>query len=456
MWGEEQELAYAQLKRALTVPGLVLRHPDPANTYHLYTDWSVKGIAAVLNQRTPDGQEYMVACTSRSLNEHEARYEAWKGEMLAAVWGVKSFRPYLHGVHFFLHTDHRPLLWLLTAKEPSGQQARWVLSLQEYQYSLVHKQGKSNIADLPSRFPQDTLTDTTGARLNATGEPLQHPLPDVFHADGRPDTANHTHELLTQLREAEAGRPGNAVTAALLMHADAAPSGTQQDYLLWEHAAACMTDPMDAYAPTPAALLTGSNGGLSDHPGARQQDDHPWAVWRRDRLRQHAREWVSAAKSLLPGMHVPPSRPTLLVGEADGWGVRRATQLSTAAVADTFFPASQRGVVLLEPFGGLCAGLEMLLRNGTAIHQYHYLDINPVAREVAAHRVADLTGCTLPYVAALVCNPRRFCHAAGHPAAHHRAAGQGGRQGPQPSLDGGWRLAVSGHVSGRQGCRHEG
>lgn len=59
----------------------------------------------------------MIACVSRSLNEHEQRYEAWKGEMLAAVWGVKMMRVYLHGAqHFYLHTDHRPLLWLLTAQ----------------------------------------------------------------------------------------------------------------------------------------------------------------------------------------------------------------------------------------------------------------------------------------------------------------------------------------------------
>ena len=87
----------------------------------------------------------MVACVSRSLNEHEQRYEAWKGEMLAAVWGVKMMRIYLHGTpHFYIHTDHRPLLWLLTAREPTGQQARWVLSLQEYTFSLVHRPGSRN------------------------------------------------------------------------------------------------------------------------------------------------------------------------------------------------------------------------------------------------------------------------------------------------------------------------
>lgn len=184
-WSEQCEGAYTRLKQSLLTPGIMLRHPnpDPSHTYHLYTDWSTNGIAAVLNQKEPgpNGKEYMIACVSRSLNEHEQRYEAWKGEMLAAVWGVKMMRVYLHGVqHFYLHTDHRPLLWLLTAREPTGQQARWVLSLQDYNFSLVHRPGSGNIADLPSRFPAATAVDVTGARLNASGEPLQYPLPRVF------------------------------------------------------------------------------------------------------------------------------------------------------------------------------------------------------------------------------------------------------------------------------------
>jgi len=86
-WLPEHQVAYTRLKAALTTPGLALRHPVSGKPYYLYTDWSSQGIAAVLNQRDDDGSEYMVACVSRSLNEHERRYEAWKGETLAAVWG---------------------------------------------------------------------------------------------------------------------------------------------------------------------------------------------------------------------------------------------------------------------------------------------------------------------------------------------------------------------------------
>jgi hypothetical protein len=253
-WGTAQQGTYAGLKSALMTDGLVLKHPDPKLSYHLYTDWSTHGIAAVLNQREEDGTEYMVACVSCSLNEHERRYEAWKGEALAAVWGVKTFRPYLHGVeHFFLHSDHRPLLWMLTAKEPTGQQPRWILSLQDYCFSIVHRPGVRNIADLPSRFPQSTVLDATGARLNATADPLHHPLPTVLLPDCKTtsiDSTDYTCELLQQQRLLPSGGDMHPIAAAALQClAKGGMSPSQQQQQLLEYAMTGITeDCLDDFA----------------------------------------------------------------------------------------------------------------------------------------------------------------------------------------------------------------
>jgi hypothetical protein len=101
--------------------------------FTLHTDWSTKGLGAILTQADEQGGQRMVACISRSLNVHEARYPAWKGELLAVVWAVRHFKPYLAGRDFTVVTDHRPLLWLMSAAELAGQQERWVLALQELQ-----------------------------------------------------------------------------------------------------------------------------------------------------------------------------------------------------------------------------------------------------------------------------------------------------------------------------------
>jgi site-specific DNA-cytosine methylase len=311
--------------------------------------------------------------------------------MLAAVWGVKSFRPYLHGVHFFLHTDHRPLLWLLTAKEPTGQQARWVLSLQDYTYSLVHKPGALNIADVPSRHPCETVTDTTGARLNATDEPWQHPLPPVFLPDGTPDTVDYTHDLMHEQRTQSTRLPHHDVTAALLLYGSFDDSNSQLDHQLWEYASAAQHDCIDSFAPAPSALLAGNNGGVPDEGVGNEPGVQPWAAWRQDQLQQQVGGWVQQAQPNLATLHRPPTLPGRHRGEPDVHGVRPSQQLCTADIGPQFFSQlSSAPVVLLEPFGGLCAGLEMALRNGTAIQQYLYCDINPVARQIAAHRVTQL------------------------------------------------------------------
>jgi hypothetical protein len=72
-WTPECEAAYTELKSALTTPGLALHHPDPDLPFHLFTDWSVNGIAAVLNQRDSEGNWRLIAAVSRSLTPREKR-----------------------------------------------------------------------------------------------------------------------------------------------------------------------------------------------------------------------------------------------------------------------------------------------------------------------------------------------------------------------------------------------
>jgi hypothetical protein len=68
----------------------------------------------VLGQLNEEGQEYIVSCILRSLNKHEANYSSYEGEMLAAVWAIKTFRPYLLGLKFYVVTYHSPLIWLMS------------------------------------------------------------------------------------------------------------------------------------------------------------------------------------------------------------------------------------------------------------------------------------------------------------------------------------------------------
>ena len=55
---------------------------------------------------------------------------------------IRHFHHYLWGRHFELRTDHASLRWLNNYKNCDGMLARWLASLQEYDYSTVHRAGK--------------------------------------------------------------------------------------------------------------------------------------------------------------------------------------------------------------------------------------------------------------------------------------------------------------------------
>ena len=74
--------------------------------------------------------------------------------MLALVWAIKHFRPYLYGRRFTVRTDHASLRWLQSFHEPEGQVARWLECLSEYDFEVVHRPGtKHTNADALSRMP---------------------------------------------------------------------------------------------------------------------------------------------------------------------------------------------------------------------------------------------------------------------------------------------------------------
>ena len=152
-WGKPQNDAFLAVKEMLVSPA-VLKMPVKGLPYRLATDWSEYGYGAVLSQIHPDGNEYPVAFASRACNKHEKNYASYKGEMLAAVWGVEHFRMYLLGQSFTLVTDHQPLAFLMKSQKLSGLYARWACRLQEYDITVTYRPGSANCnADGISRFP---------------------------------------------------------------------------------------------------------------------------------------------------------------------------------------------------------------------------------------------------------------------------------------------------------------
>ena len=154
-WTTECEAAFLELKSRL-VSAPILAFPDFTKMFILDTDASQSGVGAVLSQ-LHDGQERVVAYASRVLSKAERQYSVTRKELLAVVTFAKHFRHYLLGRHFVVRTDHSSLQWLYNFKEPEGQTARWLESLQEFDFEVIHRSGRNHTnADALSRC------DTTG------------------------------------------------------------------------------------------------------------------------------------------------------------------------------------------------------------------------------------------------------------------------------------------------------
>lgn len=59
---------------------------------------------------------------------------------------MKHFRPYLYGRSFKILTDHKPLVYLFSLKEPLSRLLKFRLCLEEYDYLIEYVKGQQNVA----------------------------------------------------------------------------------------------------------------------------------------------------------------------------------------------------------------------------------------------------------------------------------------------------------------------
>ena len=160
VWDSSCSAAFHELRAAL-IDAPILAFPTETGEYILDTDASNFGLGGVLSQIQND-QERVVAYCSRALRPSQRRYCTTKREMLAAVAMCIQFRSYLRGARFTLRTDHKSLVWLHRFKDTEGMMSRWLHSLQQFQFSIVHRPGKDHgNADGLSRAPSSPCKQCT-------------------------------------------------------------------------------------------------------------------------------------------------------------------------------------------------------------------------------------------------------------------------------------------------------
>ena len=77
-------------------------------------------------------------------------------ELLAIVEFVKQHRHYLQGTRFCTRTDHAPSRFVVQAKDPERQLARWIDYLSTFDVEIQYRPGQRHLhAHALSRRPCD-------------------------------------------------------------------------------------------------------------------------------------------------------------------------------------------------------------------------------------------------------------------------------------------------------------
>lgn len=139
-WDLEQQQGFEEPKKTLAMAP-ILRYHDYNKLFILHCDVSQYALGVVLSQLDDILIDHHVAFICCTLNKHEKNYMVTKKECLAVLFGIKLFRPFIHGTHFEVVTDHHFLRWLQQLKDPEGRLACWSLKLQAFDFKIIHHAG---------------------------------------------------------------------------------------------------------------------------------------------------------------------------------------------------------------------------------------------------------------------------------------------------------------------------
>ena len=165
VWGEAHERSFQKLKELAAGASTLAYFRGDCST-QIIADAGPHGLGAALTQ-LQDGEWRAISYSSRNLTEVERRYSQTEKEALALVWACERFNIYVYGRQFELETNHKLLECIFgRLSKPSARIERWVLRLQGYDYKVIYRPGKANIADALSSFNQVNPKDTSREEID--------------------------------------------------------------------------------------------------------------------------------------------------------------------------------------------------------------------------------------------------------------------------------------------------
>jgi hypothetical protein len=187
-WGPKEQAAFEELK-GICITGPVLRTPDWNKPFIMETDASGYALGVVIAQPHEDGI-HPIAFHSRSLVQAERNYDAHDKEMLGVIYGLKMGRKFFLGAQepVWVRTDHKNLQYFREPQKLTGRQARWVTTMQDYNFILDYIPGEMNtVADALSHR-EDLNKGVSAERQILLPDSLFHICKSASHADNEYDS----------------------------------------------------------------------------------------------------------------------------------------------------------------------------------------------------------------------------------------------------------------------------
>ena len=165
-WNEDLQTKFEHLKKLFSEQP-IRAYPDyEGEEFEVWPDFSSLAFGGVL-QQVQEGKRRFIAASGRKTTTGERNYPPTKGELASIVHILRKHEHLLRYKKFKIYTDHQPLKWLRSMKNPKGIYWRWLNELESYDFEVVHVAGKkTGAADGLSRsshLPEPTAEEEAEA-----------------------------------------------------------------------------------------------------------------------------------------------------------------------------------------------------------------------------------------------------------------------------------------------------
>lgn len=127
----------------INAPSIIVT-PIWSQSFELMCDANDFAIGVVLGQHR-EKLFGVIYYASRTFDVAQVNYTTTEKQLLAVVFAFDKFRPYLHGSKVVVCTDHAALKFLFEKKDVKTILIRWVLQLQEFDFTIKDRKGSENV-----------------------------------------------------------------------------------------------------------------------------------------------------------------------------------------------------------------------------------------------------------------------------------------------------------------------